>query len=385
MTHLLIAVIYLAFVSMGLPDALLGAAWPTIYPAFGIPISYAGILTILIAAGTVVSSLSSNRVLLKFGTGKVTAFCTLLTAVALFGFSSARAFWQLCIWALPYGLGAGSIDAALNNYVALHYKSRHMSWIHFFWGVGATTGPYIMGALLTGGQPWTRGYFVIGVIQAVMTILMFFALPIWKSDMHSEARGKAGATARQVLAMPGTKAVLIAFFCYCSLETTTGLWISSYMNLNHGIPADEAAKWASIFFLGITFGRFLSGFVADRIGDKNMVRIGQALIIVGIALIFLAHMNALCFTGIVLIGLGCAPIYPSLLHETPQNFGAQNSQAIMGVQMACAYTGTTLVPPLFGVVAEKTDIAALPFCLLFLITIMIATVERLNVATRRRA
>jgi fucose permease len=383
--HLLIAVIYLAFVSMGLPDALLGAAWPTIYPALGVPISYAGLLTILIAAGTVVSSLSSNRMLLKFGTGKITAFCTLLTAVALFGFSSARAFWQLCIWALPYGLGAGSIDAALNNYVALHFKSRHMSWIHFFWGVGATTGPYLMGALLTGGQSWTRGYMVVGVIQAAMTILMFFALPVWKRDAHSDARGRAVASARQVLAMPGAKAVLIAFFCYCALESTTGLWISSYMNLNRGVPADVAAKWASIFFLGITVGRFLCGFVVDRIGDKNMVRLGQAAIVAGVALIFLSRRNALCFTGIVLIGLGCAPIYPSLLHETPQNFGPENSQAIMGVQMACAYTGTTLIPPLFGVVADRIDIAALPFCLLLLIVVMIATVERLNAAARRRA
>lgn len=385
MAHLLIAVIYLAFVSMGLPDALLGAAWPTIYPAFDVPISYAGILTILIAAGTVVSSLLSNRALLRFGTGKVTAFCTLLTAVALFGFSSARAFWQLCLWALPYGLGAGSIDAALNNYVALHYKSRHMSWIHFCWGVGATAGPYLMGALLTGGQPWTRGYLVIGVVQAAMTALLFFALPVWKKDASAGEQRKAAITARRVLALPGAKAGLIAFFCYCALETTTGLWISSYMNLNRGIPADEAAKWASIFFLGITAGRFVCGFVADRVGDRNMVRVGQTAIVAGTALVFLSRQNALCFAGIILIGLGCAPIYPSLLHETPQNFGAENSQAIMGVQMACAYTGTTLVPPLFGVVADKIDIAALPIFLLVLILAMIATVELLNAAARRRA
>ena len=385
MAHLLIAVIYLAFVSMGLPDALLGAAWPTIYPVFGVPISYAGILTILIAAGTVVSSLSSNRALLRFGTGKVVAFCTLLSAAALFGFSSARAFWQLCIWALPYGLGAGSIDAALNNYVALHYKSRHMSWIHFFWGVGATTGPNLMGALLAGGQSWTRGYLVVGIIQAVMTVLMFTALPMWKRDAHAEAHAKAAVSARRVLAMPGAKPILIAFFCYCALESTTGLWISSYMNLNRGIPADEAAKWASIFFLGVTAGRFLCGFVADRVGDKNMVRFGQGMIVAGVALVALSRLNAACFAGIVLIGLGCAPIYPSLLHETPQNFGAENSQAIMGVQMACAYTGTTLIPPLFGVVADRIDIAALPLALFLLILIMIATVERLNVAARLRA
>ena len=385
MAQILIAVIYLAFVSMGLPDALLGAAWPTLYPALGVPISYAGILTVLIASGTVLSSLSSNRLLARFGTGKIAAFCTFLTAAALFGFSSARAFWQLCLWALPYGLGAGSIDAALNNYVALHYKSRHMSWIHFAWGLGATGGPYLMGALLTGGQPWTRGYMAVGAVQAVMTVLMLLALPVWVKTARAGEPGKAAVSARHALSMPGAKAALTAFFCYCALESTTGLWISSYMNLNRGVSADVAAKWAAIFFLGITAGRFLCGFFADRVGDRNMVRLGQAAIVAGIALLLFAGRNEICFAGIVMIGLGCAPIYPSLLHETPQNFGAENSQAIMGVQMACAYTGTTLIPPLFGIVAEKIDIAALPAWLLFFILLMIFMVERLNAAAGRRA
>lgn len=385
MVSLLIGVIYLAFVSMGLPDSLLGAAWPSIYSQLGVPVSYAGIVTVLIASGTVISSLLSDRMQRRFGTGVVTVSCTLLTAVALFGFSFSNAFWQLCLWALPYGLGAGSIDAALNNYVALNYKSRHMSWIHFFWGLGATAGPYIISSILTGGQAWNMGYRVVGFIQAGMTVCLFATLPMWKKNTMASKDGEQSQkvfTAKDVLRLPGAKAILVAFFCYCSIEGTAGLWISSYMALYRGVSAELAAKWTSIFFLGITAGRFLCGFVSDKIGDRNMVRIGQGLVLLGAILLLLPLGTALCFTGVVLIGLGCAPIYPCLLHETPRNFGADKSQAIMGIQMACAYIGSTLMPPLFGWVQEITDIKFLPVYLLALIALMITMAERMNRATR---
>ncbi len=386
MASILLAVIYLAFVSMGLPDALLGSAWPTIYGRMNVPVSFAGIITILIASGTVISSLLSNRMLRRFGTGTVTVFCTFLTAAALFGFSVSNAFWQICLMAIPYGLGAGSIDAALNNYVALHYKSRHMSWIHFCWGVGATAGPYVMGAVLTGGQAWNAGYRVVGIIQAVMTLCLLLSLPVWKKDGSAGiSGGSAGknVTARQVLRLPGAKAVLTAFFCYCSLESSAGLWASSYMVLNRGIAAETAAKWASIFYLGITIGRFLCGFVTDKVGDRNMIRIGQGLMISGVLVTLLPFGNVVCFLGLILIGLGCAPVYPCLLHATPQNFGKDKSQAIMGIQMACAYSGSTLMPPLFGLIAEHIGIALYPAYLMIFAAVMLLMVEKLNAANKR--
>lgn len=388
MAAILIAVIYLAFVSMGLPDALLGSAWPSIYGQMKVPVSYAGLITILIASGTVVSSLLSDRMLRRFGTGAVTVGCTLLTAVALFGFSASRSFVQLCLWAMPYGLGAGSIDAALNNYVAIKYKSRHMSWIHFFWGVGATAGPYVMGALLMGGRPWTDGYRVIGIVQSAMTLCLLLSLPLWKkNDLPRGALGSGagGITKRRALGLAGAKPVLAAFFCYCSLESTAGLWASSYMTLQRGISPESAAKWASIFYLGITAGRFACGFVSDRVGNRNMVRLGEALAGAGILAVLLPWGNAACFAGLILIGLGCAPIYPCLLHETPRNFGAENSQTIMGLQMACAYTGSTLMPPLFGAVADGLGIRWFPAYLLCFLALMLAMTETLNAARRRAA
>ena len=381
MASILIAIIYLAFVSMGLPDALLGSAWPTIYEGLGVPVSWAGLVTIIMAGGTVVSSLLSDRLLRRFGTGLVTAVSTLMTAVALFGFSISSAFWHLILWAIPYGLGAGSIDAALNNYVALKYKSRHMSWIHFFWGVGATAGPVIMGAILSGGAAWTSGYRAVGILQTAMTLVLFLTLPLWKrNDLPQPGKSGDGGrmTRGQVLRLPGAKALLVAFFCYSSVEATAGLWASSYMTLQRGVAPDVAARWASIFYLGITLGRFAIGFITDRVGDRNMIRIGQGCIIVGVLTLLFAPANTVAFVGLILAGLGCAPVYPCLLHETPVNFGAENSQTMMGFQMACAYTGSTLMPPLFGLIAGRVSIGLYPVYLLLFAVTMLLTAERMN-------
>ena len=386
MASILLAIIYLAFVSMGLPDALLGSAWPSIYGGMGVPVSWMGLVTIIMAGGTVVSSLLSDRLLRRFGTGLVTAVSTLMTAVALFGFSVSTAFWHLIFWAVPYGLGAGSIDAALNNYVALKYKSRHMSWIHFFWGVGATAGPVIMGGILTGGAAWTSGYRTVGVIQTVMTLALLLTLPLWrKNDLPQP--GPDGASGRmtrgQVLKLPGAKALLVAFFCYSTVEATAGLWASSYMTLQRGVPPETAARWASIFYLGITLGRFAIGFITDRVGDRNMIRIGQGCIILGVLTMLLPGSNTVSFAGLILAGLGCAPVYPCLLHETPANFGKENSQTMMGFQMACAYTGSTLMPPLFGFLADKVSIGLYPVFLLVIAVTMLLTAERMNHAGRK--
>ena len=385
MASILIAIIYLAFVSMGLPDALLGSAWPSIYGGMGVPVSYAGLVTIIMAGGTVVSSLLSDRLLRRFGTGLVTAVSTLMTAVALFGFSISGAFWHLCLWAVPYGLGAGSIDAALNNYVALKYKSRHMSWIHFFWGVGATAGPVIMGSILSGGAAWTSGYRTVGLIQSAMTLALFLTLPLWrKNDLPQTSSPDAPGrmTRGQVLKLPGARALLVAFFCYSTTEATAGLWAASYMTLSRGVAPEVAARWASIFYLGITLGRFAIGFISDRVGDRNMIRIGQGCIIAGVLTMLLPGSNTVTFIGLILTGLGCAPVYPCLLHETPANFGAQNSQTMMGFQMACAYTGSTFMPPLFGFLAERLSIGLYPVFLLIFAMTMLLTAERMNHAGR---
>lgn len=385
MAAVLLAIIYLAFVSMGLPDALLGSAWPSVYGTMGVPVSYAGIVTIIISGGTVVSSFLSDRLLRRFGTGWVTAGSTLMTAVALFGFSGATRFYHLCLWAVPYGLGAGSIDAALNNYVALKYKSRHMSWIHFFWGVGATAGPVIMGGILSGGAAWTEGYRAVGVLQSLMTLALLLSLPLWKrSDLPQASDGKSSGrmTRAQVLRMPGAKALLVAFFCYSAVEATAGLWASSFMSLSRGVDPIVAARWASYFYLGVTLGRFFLGFVSDRIGDRGMIRLGQGCVIVGVLVLAIPLSGAVSFAGLLMVGLGCAPIYPCLLHETPTNFGVENSQTMMGFQMACAYTGSTLMPPLFGLIAGRTTIALYPVFLLVMAVTMLVTAERTHRARR---
>ena len=377
---LLLAIIYVAFISLGLPDALLGSAWPSMHGQLNVPVSYAGIVSMIISGGTIISSLLSDRMTKRLGTGKVTAISVALTAVSLLGFSLSRSFLLLCVIALPYGLGAGAVDAALNNYVALHYKARHMSWLHCFWGVGATIGPYIMGACLTGGLQWFNGYRIIGIFQVVLTGILLFSLPLWKTTKAEagDEQNKEHMGMLQLLKLPGVKEVLIAFFCYCALEQTTGLWGASYMVMERGMSAEVAAKWASLFYLGITIGRFISGFIAMKLSDKAMIRLGQGIIAVGILLLILPFGNLIMCIGLVMIGLGCAPIYPSIIHETPSNFGAGLSQALIGMQMAFAYMGSTLMPPIFGALAGITSIKLYPFYLLIITVLMVWMVEKLN-------
>ena len=396
MTQLLLAIIYLAFISLGLPDSLLGSAWPTMYQQFGVPISYAGIISMIISAGTIVSSLQSDILTKKLGTGKVTAISVAATAVALFGFSFSHSFWALCLWAIPYGLGAGSVDASLNNYVALHYESRHMSWLHCMWGVGATAGPYIMGIALSMGQGWNMGYRYIGIIQVVLTAVLVFSLPLWKGrksttenlqnaemeQLLENASEKADTTAekalslREILKIAGAKEVMLCFFCYCALEQTAGLWASSYLTLHKGVSSETAAIFASLFYIGITVGRAISGFITMKLNDTQMVRLGQSIIVLGIMAMVLPGSNVLALAGLILIGLGCAPIYPCVIHSTPAHFGADKSQAIIGVQMAFAYIGILAMPPLFGVLASRISVALLP-CYLFAILVVMVIMHEL--------
>lgn len=378
MVHLLLAIIYISFISLGLPDALLGSAWPLMHQEFSVPVSYMGIVALIISSGTVVSSLLSDRLTKRFGTGLVTAVSVAMTAVSLLGFSSASAYWMLLLWAIPYGLGAGSVDASLNNYVAIHYASRHMSWLHCMWGIGAASGPYIMGAVLTGGMPWNLGYSSLGLLQAVLTVVLFVCLPVWKRSDSSNPHPAQPLKLREVICLPGAREVMVMFFCYCALEQTVGQWASSYLVLDRGLTEETAASCASLFYAGLTVGRAISGFMTMRFSDKAMIRIGSA-VIGGGALVMLLPLGAVgAMTGLAVIGLGCAPIYPCTIHATPAHFGADKSQAIIGMQMASAYLGICIIPPVFGVLADAIGIGLLPILLIVILLLMAFHHELLN-------
>lgn len=386
MYSLLLALIYLAFISLGLPDSLLGAGWPTMYGELGVPVSYMGIVSMVISGGTIVSSLMSDRLTRKFGTRVVTVVSVFLTAGALFGFSFSDRFWMLILFAVPYGLGAGAIDAALNNYIALHYSARHMSWLHCFWGVGAIVSPFIMSYALT-SSTWNDGCRIVGYIQLGIAALLLVTLPVWKINskktdaVEQKSIGLIGA-----LKIKGVPFILIGFFAYCAAEATAMQWASTYFVEVKHISEAQAAQFASLFYIGITAGRFLSGFVSAKIGDRRMIVIGASVLTLGIILLVIPVTAAeLSLAGFVIIGFGCAPIYPSIIHSTPANFGAENSGAIIGIQMACAYVGSTFMPPLFGLIGSATDFAILPLYLIVFVVLMLVMTELTFRTARKRA
>ena len=384
MASLLLPVIYLAFISLGLPDALLGSAWPSMYTELGASLSWAGIVSMIISAGTIVSALCSERLNLRLGTGGVTFLSVLLTAVALLGFSLSTSFWQLCLWAVPYGLGAGSVDAALNNYVALHYESRHMSWLHCMWGVGASIGPVIMGRALAGGT-WQGGYRTIALLQFALTAVLLLSLRLWKRPQANvEGADFKPHPIPELLRRPGVPQVLLCFFCYSALEATAGMWAASYCTLVRGIDAETAARWASLFYVGITIGRGVCGFLTMKISDQNMIRLGQALIAAGVVLVLAPLGQGTLFAGLITVGLGCAPIYPSIIHETPVNFGRDVSMSMTGLQMATAYVGSCLMPPLFGLLAQYVTPTLYPWFLAVILALMFVMAESLHRRTARR-
>ncbi len=414
MYSLLLAVIYLAFISLGLPDALVGSGWPVMHLDLGVPVAFAGIVTFVIAAGTIVSSLLSDRLTAKFGAGLVTAVSVAMTAAALLGFSNATAFWMLLVLAIPYGLGAGAVDAALNNFVALHYAARHMNWLHSFWGVGASISPFVMSYALAHGRDWPGAYRTIGLLQIGLTLILLVSLPMWRrvasqqavvapgnsadegenaaSDSGAKEDGvaKAAPAARAhvplgvALRIPGVPVMLLAFFAYCAFEQTAMLWGATFFVADHGFDPGRAASFGALFILGLTAGRFATGFFADRLGDRFLIRGGFALGALG-ALIIALPLGAVSFSGFVLAGIGAAPVYPAVIHSTPVNFGRENSQAIIGIQMAAAYVGATFMPPLFGVIATWTGQWLLPFYLLVMALLGLATSERLNRLIDERA
>jgi fucose permease len=380
MLALLLVIIYIAYISLGLPDSLLGTAWPAAYMALGVPVSMAGIISAVISCNTIVSSLLSSRVIRWLGTGLTTTISVSMTAAALFGFSLSPNYWTMVLFAIPLGLGAGSVDAALNNFVALHYKARHMNWLHSFWGIGASLGPVIMSYYLA-RSGWRSGYSTIGWIQTGLVVVLIASLPLWmrasNGQKAAETSGKVFSI-KELLKVKGARQALTAFFCYCAVESTAGLWGSSFLVLLRGICPETAASWVSLYYFGITLGRFISGFLTMRINNRNLIRIGLVLIVTGILLVMTPSIDFILMCGFFMIGLGCAPIFPSLIHDTPENFGSDMSQSMIGLQMACAYVGTTLMPPLFGLIGQYISMGLLPVYLMIIAIVMIAMVERLN-------
>lgn len=375
MYSFLLALIYLAFISLGLPDSLLGAGWPVMHTELGVSVSFMGIISMVISGGTIVSSLFSDKLTHKFGTRTVTVTSVLLTVAALFGFSFSGSFSMLIIFAVPYGLGAGAIDAALNNYVALHYKAKHMSWLHCFWGVGAIISPFIMSFALK-NLNWNGGYRIVGFIQLAIALLLLVTLPVWKINKTESTADTKRVGLTAALKIKGVPFLLIGFFAYCAAEATAMYWASTYFTEVKGISGDRATSFAALFYIGITLGRFASGFITERLGDRRMILLGTGILACGIMILLIpvrSYMTA--FAAFLVIGFGCAPIYPCIIHSTPANFGAENSGAIIGIQMASAYVGSTFIPPLFGLFGNAVGFSVMPVYLLAFFALMIIMTE----------
>ncbi len=379
----LLILIYLAFISLGLPDSVLGSAWPSMYGGFGVPVSAAGIVSMIISGGTIISSLNSAKLIRRFGTGRVTTVSVAMTAFALLGISVSQGFVLLCLLAVPLGLGAGSVDTALNDFVSLHYRASHMSWLHSFWGLGASLGPVIMSsALIRQGSlwgGWQGGYRTIGVLQTALAAVLLMALPLWNQAKNSSARkespGDQPPGLLRLIRLPKVLPALSTFFFYCSLEATVGLWGASYLVIYRGLPSQTAAAWVALYYGGITAGRMLGGFISLKVTQRMMIRLGLSLIALGIACLIMPAESA-ALAGLFLIGLGCAPIFPAMMHETPRTFGEENSRFVIGLQMAGAYLGSTLMPPLFGLVGAAWGYGLLPAALGLFFALMILTIKK---------
>lgn len=396
MTALLLVIIYLAFVSLGLLDGLLGSAWPTMHASLGAAVSAAGTISLVICLGTIVSSLMTDRLVRRLGAGGLTACSVGLTAIALFGFSASGSFWQLVLWAVPYGLGAGAVDASLNAYVATHFAPRHMNWLHSCWGIGAAVGPMVMSWQMATPAGWQGGYRVVGLIQVALTAAILVSLPLWHErrgthtdESHAEAGGEERPSKLQLARRPGVIQAMLGFLCYCSIESTCGLWSSTFLVMGHGVPTQTAALLVSLFYGGITVGRLLSGVLTLRLDGQQLLRVGEATMALGIAVLLLGRSTVVLGAGLTLLGLGCAPIYPQMIQLTPSRFGSRNAQSLMGLQMACAYVGSMVAPPLMGAIIERVSPLLMPVVEAVLLALMTALItacdRRISQASARRA
>ena len=375
MATLLLIVIYIAFIGLGVPDSLFGTAWPAIYTDLNLPVSWASIVTIIVSCGTITSSLLSSWLISRFGTGKITAVSTLMTALALLGFSCSDSMLWLCLCAIPLGLGAGSIDTALNNYVALHYKASHMNFLHCFYGIGVSLSPYLMSLALSKGT-WEGGYRAVFWFQLAIAALTVLALPLWKKVRHAQNGEEEEETPRvlsfpALMKMPKVRMACLVFIGYCALEYTCGTWGSTFLVNAKGAAADTAARMVTFYYVGLALGRFLSGVLAGRLHSRQLVKIGQMILLAAVVSLFLPLPFAFCSVSLFFIGLGNGPIFPNMLHLTPELFGKDLSQAVIGAEMATSYIGVLLAPALFGLIAQNVTAALFPVYLLVLYALMI--------------
>lgn len=361
MGSLLLAVIYLAFVSLGLPDSLLGSAWPVMQGTMGVPSSYAGYVSMTIAFMTIISSLMSPKLIQKFATKWIVVVSITLTVIGLLGFSCSGQYWMLFLFAIPYGLGAGSVDASLNHYVANHYSSRVMNFLHCCYGVGAVISPNIM-ALALKYAHWNEGYRWVAFIQMGILAICILSLPLWKTSDQAERNDRETAGIGSTLKVPGVVLTLIAFFAYCSGEATCFLWTSSYFaGTKEGLSQELIASFGSLIFGGLMLGRLIAGFVSDRVGDRKLIRAGLVVEALGILLVLIpGSQYYTAAIGFLLIGTGMGPIYPSIQHMAPANFGRKYSASVIGLQMASAYIGSTFMPTVFGFIQQNVGIGIMP-------------------------
>lgn len=381
MTTLLV-IIYVSFISLGLPDSILGSIWPQMQMDLHAGVSLAGYISMTITAGTVVSSILSDRMVRRFGVGKVTAVSVLMTAGALLGFSLSPNVLFLFLFAIPLGLGAGSVDVALNNFVALHYEAKHMSWLHCFWGIGASAGPVIVAATLARGASWRAGYGIISALQMLLCIVLFWGIPLWNrvsgKDVAQEEKPAQSVRISTLLGQRGVLPLLCGFVFYCAMETTGGLWGATFVHNRYNVSTSDAALTSTLYFGALTLGRIASGFAATRFSDKVLIRSGLWTAAVGMVVTLLADHPWVAMGGISLMGFGFAPTYPAMLHATPAYFGAEQSQQVMGLEMAFAYVGSTCFPPLFGALANVLDTAIYPWFLLACFLLAIVATEVTN-------
>lgn len=378
MGSLFLAVIYLIFISLGLPDSLLGSGWPKMQLIFGVPSSYAGFVSMTIAFMTIISALISPKLIRRIHTKWIIITSILMTIMGLLGFSVSSAYWMLFIFAIPYGLGAGAIDAAVNHYVANHYSGSAMNFLHCFYGLGAVISPHIMALALRWAR-WNEGYRWTAFVQTGILLVCILSLPLWKkterpSDQE-ELKNSAGI--RDTLKVPGVVLTMIAFYAYCSGEATCFLWTPSYFaGTKAGLSDELIASFGSLIFGGLMLGRVISGTVSNKLGDRHLIRIGIIVELIGLSLVFVpsAHYQ-LAAIGFVVIGAGMGPVYPAIQHMTPMNFGKKYSASAIGLQMASAYVGSTFMPMVFGVIQQHVGIAIMPFYILLFLCLNIGFLE----------
>ena len=389
MATALLIIIYIAFIGLGIPDSLFGTAWPAIYSEFELPISFGSFVTIIISCGTVLSSVISSKIISRLGTNKVSAYSTLLTALALLGFSFAPNLWIMCFWAIILGVGAGAIDVALNNYVAIHYSATHMSFLHCFYGVGVSVSPYILSLVIAGNFGWRGGYRIAFAIQLIITLLLFLSLPLWRKahggENESEENTHKDLSFGSVLKIPGVKMMCSLFIASCAIECTCGGWGSTFLVEYKHLPAEKAAQIIMIYYIGMTLGRFLSGVLAAKLHSWKIIKLGQIVLGLALLLLILPGGVYLCALGMFLIGLGNGPLFPNFNYLTPENFGSDISQSVIGIQMASAYIGIMVAPAVCGLLGQVFGMVIFPFYLIVFYAIMIPVTVRVKTVLKRNA